>query len=149
MTTGTLAGRLGAASFVIRTRPRAAAPPTYFGAHMDRAARTGVFVFDDESVAVRVARGLETHHRQHGRFPAPAADALHLGDPGELDLLDVRAVDAAWLAALVDGSGVMLCTVTLSPEGHARVDVAQDRPPRRAWFEGVFGLDSPEPRAPE
>ncbi len=135
-----LAVRTPQPAYLIRTKHHQ--PPTYFGTTFERVGRSSVFAFASRALATRVAQGLEAHRRIAGHFPVISAEALELGDSHELhdlDMLQVERFDPEDLAALIGGSGVVLCYLRMDDEDEEiHANIVYDRLIQRTWIHDLY-----------
>ncbi len=128
-------------AFLIRTKHHS--PPTWVGSGFESRGSSSVFAFASRALARRVAQGLEAHRRAAGHFPSVVeGNALQLGPDEELrepDLLEIQELDAAGLAALVEGSGVAVCYMREdATEDRIRASVVRGTTIRRAWIHDMY-----------
>lgn len=137
-----LASRIGPSpTYVIRTKHHDN-PRTYFGASFERAGRSSVFAFASRTLATQVAQGLEAYRRSSGHFPPMCTETLELGIPDDLqdlDMLEIEEMDAPRLAALVEGSGVVICYMRMDDEDEdLHAHVVYDKRITRTWIDDMY-----------
>ena len=136
-----LATRIGPQpTYLIRTKHHH--PPTYFGTNFQRVGRSSVFAFGSHAFATRVAQGLEAYRRATGDFPVVSTETLELGgnhDLQELDMLQIDRFDSVQLAALIQGSGVVLCYLRMDHEDEEiHANILYDKGIQRSWIYDMY-----------